>query len=188
MHTSLRGTSPRFSPTRTYLPMRHSCFDHLAELIACGQVELLRYASDRLASDAPEPAAECGVESEGGGEGRGFGVVLNLPSSMGPPPDRVVEIEGAEAEDLSLLAVAEARAVQMLRILDRWPGLGARLALDPPATLWRCPVQTVSQSEDGYERVAQQVALLQHWPLGGSRSANHLRRRLIVESWNEAGE
>src|SRR5574337_1923101 len=107
---------------------------------------------------------------------------------MGPPPDRVVEINGGRAADPSFFAVAETPGVRSVRISDAWLGLATRLTLDPPGTLWRCPVQTISQSEAGYERVAQQVALLPHWPLGVPEGVRGLRLTLSVESWEAAGE
>ncbi|MBI4574229.1 MAG: DUF1926 domain-containing protein [candidate division NC10 bacterium] len=141
----------------------------------------------RLAPDAPRLTVEYRLEpQEFAGPSR-FGVELNLAFHMGPPPDRFVEINGERPADPSLFAVAETAAVRELRIVDAWLGLAALLNLDPPATLWRCPVQTISQSEAGYERVAQQIALLPHWPLGGADGISSLRLLLTVESWGAAG-
>jgi alpha-amylase len=84
--------------------------------------------------------------------------------------------------------VAEAEGVREVRIVDAWLGLAARLSLEPPARLWRCPVQTVSQSETGYERVPQQVAVLPHWPLGGPEGVRAATLHLTLESWGENRE
>lgn len=140
----------------------------------------------RLAPDAPRLAVEYQLESESAESGR-FGVELNLAFYMGPPPDRVVEINGQRAADPSLFAVAETADVREVRVVDAWLGLAARLKLDPPGRLWRCPVQTISQSEAGYERVAQQIALLPHWSLGGPQRVRELRLTLSIESWEVAG-
>ncbi|HYL81240.1 MAG TPA: alpha-amylase/4-alpha-glucanotransferase domain-containing protein [Candidatus Acidoferrum sp.] len=64
--------------------------------------------------------------------------------------------------------------------------LAARLELDPPARLRRTPVQTISQSEAGCERVARQVALLPPWVLGGPDGVQTLARSLTLESWEAA--
>ncbi len=141
----------------------------------------------RLAPDAPRLAVEYRLEPDGIIEPVRFGVELNLAFYMGPPPDRVVEINGERAADPSLFAVAETSGVREVRIVDAWLGLAAHLRLDPPGMLWRCPVQTISQSEAGYERVAQQVALLPHWPLGGPEGVRDLRLTLSIESWEAAG-
>jgi alpha-amylase len=141
----------------------------------------------RLAPDASTLRVEYRLEPEGITGPSRFGVELNLAFYMGPPPDRFVEINGKRPADASLFAVAETLDVREIRIVDAWLGLAAHLRLDPPGTLWRCPVQTISQSEAGYERVAQQIALLPHWPLGGSEGVNGLEMLLTIESWEAAG-
>jgi alpha-amylase len=141
----------------------------------------------RLAPASPELSLDYRLEPDGIAVPSRFGVELNLAFYMGPPPDRFVEINGERAEDPSFLAVAETSDVREIRLVDSWLGLAARLVLEPPGTLWRCPVQTISQSEAGYERVAQQVALLPHWPLDGPDGVRSLRLRLAVESWEAAG-
>jgi alpha-amylase len=141
----------------------------------------------RLAPASPELSLDYRLEPDGIAMPSRFGVELNLAFYMGPPPDRFVEINGERAEDPSFLAVAETSDVREIRLVDSWLGLAARLVLEPPGTLWRCPVQTISQSEAGYERVAQQVALLPHWPLDGPDGVRSLRLRLAVESWEAAG-
>ncbi|HSB81206.1 MAG TPA: alpha-amylase/4-alpha-glucanotransferase domain-containing protein [Candidatus Methylomirabilis sp.] len=140
-----------------------------------------------LCPDVPRLRVEYRLEGEGIRLPGRFGVELNLAFYMGPPPERTVEINGEPPSDPSLFAVAEADAVREVRIADAWLGLAARLELDPPARLWRTPVQTISQSEEGYERVAQQIALLPHWVLGGREKVRKLRLSLTLESWEAAG-
>jgi alpha-amylase len=142
----------------------------------------------RLAPDAPRLEVEYDLASEGVVLADRFGVELNLAFYMGPPPDRTVEINGERDGDPSLFAVAEAVGVREVRVVDAWLGLAARLTVDPPATLWRCPVQTISQSEGGFERVAQQIALLPQWPVGGPDGVDRLRLTLTVEHWETRGE
>ncbi|MBI4841612.1 MAG: DUF1926 domain-containing protein [candidate division NC10 bacterium] len=141
----------------------------------------------RLAPDAPRLTVEYRLESEGIVAPSRFGVELNLAFYMGPPPDRFIEINGERPADPSFFAAAEGTGVREVRIVDAWLGLAARLGIEPPATLWRCPVQTISQSESGYERVAQQITLLPHWPLGGADGAERLTLLLTIESWEAAG-
>jgi len=141
----------------------------------------------RLAPDAPRLAVSYRLRSEGMAAPARFGAELNLAFYMGPPPDRFVEINGRAAEEPSFFAVAETTGVEEVRIVDAWLGLAARLRLDPPGTLWRCPLQTISQSEAGYERVAQQVSLLPHWPWGGDGGLRTVTVTLTIESWEAAG-
>jgi alpha-amylase len=139
-----------------------------------------------LAPDAPRLRVGYRLSPEGI-TGARFGVELNLAFFMGPPPDRTVEVNGTAAADPSLLAVAEAHNVREVRVADHWLGLAARLGLDPPATLWRFPIQTISQSEAGYERVPQQIMLLPHWALGGPGGVVRVTLTLSVENWEAGG-
>jgi 4-alpha-glucanotransferase len=52
-------------------------------------------------------------------------------------------------------------------LVDEWLGLQARLSWSPDAELAWGPVETVSVSEGGFERIYQGLALLFTWPLGG---------------------
>ncbi|RIK82857.1 MAG: alpha-amylase [Planctomycetota bacterium] len=50
-----------------------------------------------------------------------------------------------------------------LGLTDEWLGIGVTLAFDQPAAIWTYPVETVSQSEGGFELVHQSVAVVPHW-------------------------
>jgi hypothetical protein len=50
-----------------------------------------------------------------------------------------------------------------LGLVDEWLGIGVALSFDQPASIWTYPVDTVSQSEGGFELVHQSVAVLPHW-------------------------
>ncbi|QGJ69560.1 Retaining alpha-glucosidase [Planctomycetales bacterium 10988] len=51
---------------------------------------------------------------------------------------------------------------------DEWLGLGVELHLSRPSGIWTFPIETVSQSEAGFELVHQSVALQPHWILQGN--------------------
>jgi alpha-amylase len=48
-------------------------------------------------------------------------------------------------------------------LVDEWLGLDASLSLSRPGGIWAFPIQTVSQSEGGFELVHQSTAVLPHW-------------------------
>ncbi|MCS7015164.1 MAG: DUF1926 domain-containing protein [Gemmatales bacterium] len=60
-------------------------------------------------------------------------------------------------------------------LADEWLGLRIAMTCEPPAAIWAFPIQTVSQSEGGFELVYQSSAVLPHWtlhvPEGASWSA-----------------
>ena len=52
-----------------------------------------------------------------------------------------------------------------LGLVDQWLGIDVGLSFDRPTAIWTYPVETVSQSEGGFELVHQSVAVVPHWQL-----------------------
>lgn len=50
-----------------------------------------------------------------------------------------------------------------LGLTDEWLGVDVGLKMSRPTAFWTYPVETVSQSEGGFELVHQSVAVLPHW-------------------------
>ena len=60
--------------------------------------------------------------------------------------------------------------VQSLGLIDEWLGIDVQLAANRPTSFWTFPIETVSQSEGGFELVHQSVAVLPHWQVRGDAS------------------
>ncbi len=56
---------------------------------------------------------------------------------------------------------------QDLCLTDQWLGIDVRLTANQPTSWWTFPVQTVSQSEGGFELVHQSVVVQPHWYVRG---------------------
>lgn len=56
---------------------------------------------------------------------------------------------------------------QGLGLSDRWLGIDVGLDIDRPSGIWAFPVETVSQSEGGFELVHQSVCVMPHWIVNG---------------------
>lgn len=54
-----------------------------------------------------------------------------------------------------------------LALTDEWLGIDARLGFNRPTHLWTYPIETVSQSEGGFELVHQSVCVQPHWHVQG---------------------
>jgi len=50
-----------------------------------------------------------------------------------------------------------------ITLTDQWLGIDVELELDRSGSLWAIPVETVSQSEGGFELVHQSVCVMPHW-------------------------
>jgi 4-alpha-glucanotransferase len=73
---------------------------------------------------------------------------------------------------------------QVLGMVDRWLGIEVQLQSDRPTDWWAYPVQTVSQSESGFELVHQSVCVLPHWnvrPDANGRWTVRLRLAMTVD-------
>jgi alpha-amylase len=53
--------------------------------------------------------------------------------------------------------------VEGLGLVDEWLGLDVQLKVSRPTSFWTFPVETVSQSEGGFELVHQSVVVQPHW-------------------------
>jgi alpha-amylase len=54
-----------------------------------------------------------------------------------------------------------------LNLSDQWLGIDVSLQIDRPSGIWAFPVETVSQSEGGFELVHQSVCVQPHWIVSG---------------------
>ena len=50
-----------------------------------------------------------------------------------------------------------------LGLVDEWLGIDVSMEISRPGGIWTFPVETVSQSEGGFELVHQSVVVQPHW-------------------------
>lgn len=72
-------------------------------------------------------------------------------------------IEGAPLEDTCQRSRGEIRNVSSIGIENRVISTDITLSFSERCTLWRYPVETISQSESGFEREYQSSVLIPHW-------------------------
>lgn len=94
-----------------------------------------------------------------------FGIELNINLLAGDAPDRYYQIPGHPLEDQRLASAGEIKEVTEAHLVDEWNKMEVVLKTDQRCTLWRFPIETVSLSESGFERIYQGSCLLLSWPL-----------------------
>ena len=94
-----------------------------------------------------------------------FGIELNINLLAGDAPDRYYDIRGHQLEDRRLASMGELEDVSEIQLVDEWVEMKVVLKTDRNCNLWRFPVETVSLSESGFERIYQGSCLLLYWPL-----------------------
>ncbi|MBI3098452.1 MAG: DUF1926 domain-containing protein [Planctomycetes bacterium] len=93
-----------------------------------------------------------------------FGVEWNF--NFLAPKDADRSWIGPNGDPLGMLGTTHSLAgVSRFGVRDDWQGIAMTCDWDVPADLWCHPVETVSQSEGGFERVYQGSAVVPHWRL-----------------------
>jgi len=111
-----------------------------------------------------------------------FGVEWNFALMAGKSPDRYYEIPGVTLEENFLASVGETPEVSELWLKDEWLKLGIQFLFDQPATLWRFPIETVSLSEAGFEKVYQSSAVVPTWRFElkpGQKKSLHFVNKIV---------
>ena len=83
----------------------------------------------------------------------------------GHNPSAYYRVPGVELEDAALDSTGEMRNVSELAVGNSWLDIEMVCRTNVEATFWRFPLETVSGSEAGFERVYQGSCLLLHWLL-----------------------
>jgi alpha-amylase len=94
-----------------------------------------------------------------------FGIEFNINLLAGDAPDRYYDIPGLHLEDRKLGSLGELRDISEVRLVDEWNRMSVFLKVDRRSNLWRFPIETVSLSESGFEKIFQGSCLFFYWPL-----------------------
>jgi alpha-amylase len=91
-----------------------------------------------------------------------FGVEFNFAGLPSGADDRY--FHNGNGESLGQLGTRlDLIDVGSLGLVDEWLGIGVGLKIDRPSSIWAFPIETVSQSEGGFELVHQSVVVEPHW-------------------------
>jgi len=88
-----------------------------------------------------------------------FGAEFGFSLQAGDTPDRYYILPGRKQRP-RLGSVGASKNIREITLVEQWLGLAVRLEMDQPATFWRFPIETISNSEAGFERVYQSSVVL----------------------------
>ncbi len=91
-----------------------------------------------------------------------WGVEFNFTLLAGDAPDRAYFLPGQDLKDARMVSEGELSSVRQFGLKDDWYRFGLLFTFEPEMAVWRFPVETISQSEDGIERNYQGSCLLAH--------------------------
>jgi alpha-amylase len=116
--------------------------------IKCG-IELARCTLESAAAENASPLQFMA----------GLEIVINL---LAPNvPDRYFEFAGIR-QPLAWSGTVEGAT---LRVVDEWQDVAVEIEAPGATHLWVAPIETVSESEEGFERVYQGSQILALWPV-----------------------
>ena len=109
-----------------------------------------------------------------------FGVEFNFAGMAGGAPDRFYyDADGAQLGQLD--SVQDLHDCGRIGLVDEWLGMDVALETSQPSAVWAFPIQTISQSESGFEMVHQSSAVIPRWeilnPPGGCWSVKMIDER-----------
>ena len=91
-----------------------------------------------------------------------FGIEFNLSGLPDGADDRYYyDIQGQRLGQLQ--SVLSLNDCQRIGLVDEWLGVDISLDVSKLGGLWTFPIETVSQSEGGFETVHQACCLVPHW-------------------------
>ncbi|MCR3921651.1 MAG: DUF1926 domain-containing protein [Firmicutes bacterium] len=92
-----------------------------------------------------------------------FAVEFNINFLAGHAPDRYYSVPGHTLNDRHLDSRGSMTNVTHFGLVDEYLGISSMFRFARPTTVWRMPIETVSQSEEGMERVYQGSTILPKW-------------------------
>lgn len=91
---------------------------------------------------------------------------MNFSLLGGHTPDRYYEVNGKPARPKFLDSSRHESGVSSIALVNEYDRFRVVLNFEEPVDLWRFPVETVSLSESGFERVYQSSVVMPFWKLG----------------------
>ncbi len=88
---------------------------------------------------------------------------FNFAFQAGCAKDRYYHIPGVELAERNLASMGEHEDLAAIHIIDEWQGLELKFQPGEPCRLWRLPLETISQSEEGLERIYQASVIMPVW-------------------------
>ena len=93
-----------------------------------------------------------------------FGVEFNFAAMPGGASDRFYyDSHGRQLGQLD--SVHDLDNAERIGLVDEWQGLDVSVDFSRPAGVWMFPIETVSQSEGGFEAVHQSCVVVPHWQI-----------------------
>jgi alpha-amylase len=92
-----------------------------------------------------------------------FGCEFNIGLQAGDAHDRYYYLGEGSLVDARLRSKGEIEGVSTIGLRDEWLGVDVQLTADNPTLIFRHPIETISLSEAGFERIYQSSVVIPTW-------------------------
>lgn len=134
----------------------------------------------QLALHHNELAMDLEIHNEGLSTFRSqYGCEFNFGLLGGNSPDRYYLLNDEHAGALN--SMGEHQGIKSLALITEWEKIKVQLQFSDPCQLWRAPIETVSMSEAGFERVYQASSLLPHWEIDLD-PGDHIKLKIVLSA------
>ncbi|UCF04795.1 MAG: DUF1926 domain-containing protein [bacterium] len=128
-----------------------------------GNASVLLTKRVSLSGSAPELEVAYTVKNLGGKMECCFAVESIFNLLAGNAPDRYFRFPDRKIRDTYLQSTGEEADVGSISIVDKWLNVEITLTFNPTSLLWRFPIETISNSESGFERIYQGSSIVPVW-------------------------
>jgi alpha-amylase len=98
-----------------------------------------------------------------------FGIEMAYAMSAGTEPDRYYEIDGRKPAEMNGQLNGAGESIgKNYSLVDEWLGVKITVELERPGVILRTPIETVSLSEEGFERNYQGSVVVAVWDIEGA--------------------
>ena len=94
-----------------------------------------------------------------------FGVEFNFGLQAGHAEDRFYYSRNGHLKDKYLDSREISEDERFIGLKDLWRRIDIQIETDRNCTIWRFPIETVSLSEGGFEKVYQSSVLIPNWKI-----------------------
>ena len=94
-----------------------------------------------------------------------FGVEFNLILPCCDGADGFYDVRGKDIRNKGLGSAGEIAGIRQISMVDKWTKMRVFFSFDKDTSFWRFPIETVSLSEAGFEKIFQGSCLLFFWDI-----------------------
>jgi len=75
------------------------------------------------------------------------------------------DVPGRDIQDKGLDSMGEITGIRHMGMVDKWTRMKLDFSFDKDTSMWRFPIETVSISEAGFERIFQGSCIIFFWDI-----------------------